>query len=180
MAATCKVWLVIQTVQSPDKQDIIHDVRIMKSKEDAEAVEAEIDEDTFMSVDIREQTIKKDQSIVHVVFHYHDNYSDYDQLFESYEKARAFYQSEVAKMDVDLEEGYYVKLQKNYTGFMATLYDEEDSYPDKGDRWVLTTLHIKSCADAEAAAIGGSVAPARKKRAARTKKNKKCESCAAK
>lgn len=178
---TCKVWLAIQTVSTPDpyRNDLEHTLMLFKNKKQLEELEEERDAcETFMSVDSRELTIKKDQRVLYIVFHYHDNYSDNIRVFETQKEARDYYTSEIVTMDeyyLDDAEGYSIKMQKfPGGGYMTTLYDEEDSYPDKGSRWVMTKLEFPSCASA---AVSGG---ARKVRSRGAKKTRKARNAARK
>lgn len=177
MNDTCKIWVVVQTVSTPGRRnDLEHTVRIVKTKARVDALKEEQEaSEEFMSVDSREFTIKKNQRTVHVVFHYHDNYSDDIELFETKQEARDYYTSEIVKMDefyLDDADDYSIKMQKfPGGGYMTTLYDEEDNYPDKGSRWVMTTLTFPSCDDV--AVSGGGAARKLRSRAKNTRKGRK-------
>jgi hypothetical protein len=164
-------------VSTPGRRnDLEHTVRIVKTKARVDALKEEQEaSEEFMSVDSREFTIKKNQRTVHVVFHYHDNYSDDIELFETKQEARDYYTSEIVKMDefyLDDADDYSIKMQKfPGGGYMTTLYDEEDNYPDKGSRWVMTTLTFPSCDDV--AVSGGGAARKLRSRAKNTRKGRK-------
>jgi hypothetical protein len=138
-------WVIIQTTTTSDNRDMVHSVYVVKTSAEVEELKAEAEDSRdFMSIDAREFSAKKDMRVLHVVFHYHDNYADVVGTFETHEEANAFYKSEVAEMldgVSDLYEGECIKLAKYPDGgSMATLYDAHGNYPDKGDRWVFTTL----------------------------------------
>lgn len=138
-------WVVIQTTKTADNRDMAHSVFAVDSEERVEALKEEADQSyEFMSVNADEFLAKDGLRALHVVFHYHDNYADVVGTFETHEEANAFYKSKVAEMldgVSDLQEGECIKLAKYPDGgSMATLYDAHGNYPDKGDRWVFTTL----------------------------------------
>jgi hypothetical protein len=111
-------------------------------------------------------TVDKDASSIYVVFHYHDNYADSINTFETKEEAFEFYKEEISTMSNDLRDGYFVKSKKlNETTYMSTLYDEDGNYPDKGDRWVFTKVDFKSCS--------GKVGGTRRRKYKKAKKTRK-------
>lgn len=142
---TQRRWIVIQTTTTSDNRDMAHSVYVVKTSTEVEELQTEAEDSyDFMSIDAREFSAKDDMRSLHVVFHYHDNYADVIRTFETHEEANAYYKSNVAEMldgVSDLQEGECIKLAKYPDGgLMATLYDADGRYPDKGDRWVFTTL----------------------------------------
>lgn len=139
-------WVVIQT-QLTDNRDLVHSLFVVNTYTEVQTLKSDAENSyEFMSIDAHEFIATKDMHSLHVVFHYHDNYADVTMTFESYEEAHAFYKSEVSKM-VDsvseLCEGETIRLAKfPGGGYMASLYDSEGNYPDKGDRWVITTVTL--------------------------------------
>jgi hypothetical protein len=140
-------WVIIQTTLTPDNCDMAHSVFAVDSEERVEALQEEADDSyEFMSINAHEFSATQDMRSLYVVFHYHDNYADCIETFESYEEANTYYTSRIAEMldgVSDLQDGECIKLAKYPDGgSMATLYDADGRYPDKGDRWVFTTLRF--------------------------------------
>ncbi len=172
--AICNLTLLIKTThKESDNRDLMHNVIITQDKSVINELEKEnynywegSGNAPFTQISKETITVDKEVSSIYIVFHYHDNYADSINTFKTKEEALEFYKKEITSMILDIPDMFYVKSEKlNENTLMSTLYDEDDNYPDKGDRWVYTKVDFKSCI--------GKVGGTRRRKSKKAKKSRK-------
>ena len=144
------MWFFLESF--PDEQDWTHEASITRMK-------PVIDEtaDVWVDIDKVSSNIPNDARVVHVVYHFHDNYSDHSSFFTDRETAEKIFWKYTKEQHTEMrrwnllggdEELIYVLQYDDKNGqekITSTLYFKEGSlisYPDKGDRWVLLSLNV--------------------------------------
>ena len=143
------IWIVIRSKR--EYGNIHHYVFIFTDETAVRDFKTELEADGF-SGDIRKFNAKKGMTNFHVVFHYHDNYADVVKVFGSLESANQFYLERIDEMKDELKYGMELKDEmtgaREYPGSkvqrqsMRTMYDSDGRYPDKGSRWVITSVEL--------------------------------------
>ena len=138
------LWFFLKS--NPTQHDWKHEVSIHTLKPESNK------EDDWTGIcEIR--NISDDVKQVHVLYHYHDNYSDYSVFYTDRQEAEIeFWKRNKCQLN-SLKETW-AAWESNYIcavhyedklTISSTIYERDMnkiSYPDKGDRWVLVTVDV--------------------------------------
>lgn len=142
------VWFVLKSIvdYSDGGTDWIHEARITLTEPKDEDSDDFVDNYSITSV-------PRDSRVVHVVYHFHDNYCDHASFYTDRLTAENFFWEKVKEQHISMKEwnqhGWEticaLQLDDKQDKIMSTLYSKEGctiSYPDKGNRWVLLTIDV--------------------------------------